>query len=93
MRRQLALYLGRDSKPRRIDAATRVSLAWLSRLFQWGSALVVVRPQTLIRWSTFLKNHARAIVACDFFVTVTSTFRLLYVLAVIEHRSRKVDSL
>jgi hypothetical protein len=22
----------------------------LSRLFQWRSALVVVRPQTLIRW-------------------------------------------
>jgi len=50
LRRQLALYLGRDSKPRRIDAATRVSLAWLSRLFQWRSALVVMRPQTLIRW-------------------------------------------
>lgn len=23
------------------------------------------------RWSTFLKNHAQAILACDFFVTVT----------------------
>ena len=23
------------------------------------------------RWSTFLKNHAQAIVACDFFVTLT----------------------
>ena len=42
------------------------------------------------RWSTFLKNHAQAIVACDFFVTVTSTFRLLYVLVVIEHRSRRL---
>jgi putative transposase len=41
-------------------------------------------------WSTFLKNHAQAIVACDFFVTVTSTFRLLYVLVVIEHRSRRL---
>ena len=28
--------------------------------------------------------------ACDFFVTVTSTFRLLYVLVVIEHRSRRL---
>jgi hypothetical protein len=28
------------------------------------------------RWSTFLKNHARAILACDFFVAVTATFRL-----------------
>jgi putative transposase len=48
--RQLALYVERGVKPRRIDAATRVSLALLSRLFQWRSALVVVRPQTLIRW-------------------------------------------
>ncbi len=37
-------------KPRRIDAATRVSLALLSRLFEWRSALIVVRPETLIRW-------------------------------------------
>jgi len=50
LRRQLALYVERGVKPRRIDAATRVSLALLSRLFQWRSALVVVRPQTLIRW-------------------------------------------
>jgi putative transposase len=35
------------------------------------------RPRGDQRWSTFLKNHARAIVAWDFFVTVTSTFRLL----------------
>ena len=43
LRRQLALYVERGVKPRRIDAATRVSLALLSRLFQWRSALVVVR--------------------------------------------------
>jgi len=150
LRRQLALYVERGVKPRRIDAATRVSLALLSRLFDWRSALVVVQPQTLVRWhragfrlfwkwksrlgrppipvqlrepirrmarenplwgqerianelwvklglhvsprtvqkylpkpparrprgdqrwSTFLKNHAQAIVACDFFVTVTA---------------------
>ncbi len=35
------------------------------------------RPRGDQRWSTFFKNHAEAIVACDFFVTVTSTFRLL----------------
>ena len=168
LRRQLALYVERGSKPRRIDAATPVSLTWLSRLFEWRSALVVVRPQTLIRWhragfrlfwkwksrpgrppipvqlrelirrmarenplwgqerianellvklgiqisprtvrkylpkppmgrprgdqrwSTFLRNHAQAIVACDFFVSATSTFRLLYVLVVMEHRSRRL---
>jgi hypothetical protein len=36
--------------PCRIDAAARLSLAMLSRLFDWRSALVVVRPGTLIRW-------------------------------------------
>jgi len=158
-------------KPRRVDAATRMSLALLSRLsrlFEWRSALVVVRPETLIRWhragfrlfgrwksrpgrppiplelrqlirrmarentlwgqerianelwvklglrvsprtirkylprapagcprgdqrwSTFLKNHAQAIVACDFFVAVTCGLRLLYVFVVMEHRSRRL---
>jgi len=50
LRRQLALYVERGVKPRRIDAATRVSLALLSRWFAWRSALIVVRPETLIRW-------------------------------------------
>ncbi len=36
------------------------------------------RPRGNQRQSTFLKNHAEAVVACDFFVAVTSTFRLLY---------------
>lgn len=44
LRRELALYRERGMKPRRIDAATRVSLAFLSGLFDWRSALVVVAP-------------------------------------------------
>jgi transposase InsO family protein len=168
LRRELALYQERGIKPRRIDATTRVSLAVLSRLFDWRDALVMVRPETLIRWhrvgwrlfwriksrpgrppiplelrqlirrmatenpiwgeerianelllklglqvsprtvrkylpkrppgrprgdqrwATFLRNHAGAVVACDFFVAVTVTFRLLYVFVVIEHRSRRL---
>lgn len=168
LRRQLALYRERGVKPRRVDAATRVTLALLSRCFDWRSALVVVRPETLIgwhragfrlfwrwksragrppipkelrelirrmaeenpvwgqerianelllklglrvsprtvakylprralgrprggqRWSTFLRNHARGVIACDFLVAVTSTFRVLYVLVVIEHHSRRL---
>jgi putative transposase len=46
------------------------------------------RPRGDFRWSTFLRLHAKGIVACDFFVAVTATFRLLYVFVVIEHRSR-----
>jgi hypothetical protein len=38
-----------------------------------------------------VRTHAQVIVACDFFVAVTSTFRLLYVFVVIEHRSRRLS--
>ena len=50
LRRQIALYKERGIKPRRIDAVTRISLALLSRFFNWRDALVVVRPETMIRW-------------------------------------------
>ena len=42
------------------------------------------------RWSTFLRNHATAILACDFFVAVTATFRVLYVFVVIDHSTRRL---
>src|SRR5450631_2882157 len=168
LRRQLGLYIERGVKPRRIDPVTRISLTALSRLFSWRDALVVVRPETLIRWhragwrlfwrlksrpgrppipeqiqalirrlarenplwgeerianelllklgirlsprtvrkylprrptgrprgdlrwSTFPRLHAQGIIACDFLVVVTATFRLLYVFVVIEHRSRRL---
>src|ERR1700726_807067 len=50
LRRQLALFKERGIQPRRIDAATRISLAVLARLFEWRGALVVVQPKTMIRW-------------------------------------------
>jgi len=50
LRRQLALYIKRGVKPRRIDPATRIAMTLLSRLFDWRDALAVVRPVTLIRW-------------------------------------------
>src|SRR5437762_1682324 len=168
LRRQLALFKERGVKPRRIDAITRLSLAWLSRLCDWRSCVIVVRPETIVRWhragwrlfwryrsrpgrppiplelrqlirrmatenplwgeerianellvklgirvsprtvrkympvrppgqprgdqrwSTFLKNHAKSILACDFFVAVTATFRMLYVFVVIEHGTRRL---
>jgi len=48
------------------------------------------RPRGDQRWTTFLHNHAGVIVACDFFVAVTATFRPLYVFVVIEHGSRRL---
>src|SRR5271166_4197409 len=47
-------------------------------------------PRRDQRWSTFLKNHAAAIIACDFFVVASATFRILYVLVVMEHASRRI---
>jgi transposase InsO family protein len=168
LRRQLARYIECGIRPRRVDHVTRVSLALLSRLFDWRDAVVIVRPSTIVRWhrlgwrifwrrkcrvgrppipaelrslirrmaaenalwgeerianelvvklgirvsprtvrkympkrplgqprgdqrwSTFLKNHANVILACDFFVAVTATFRMLYVFVVMEHGTRRL---
>jgi putative transposase len=171
LRKQLAFYQERGIKPRRISHPTRLTLLWLSRCFDWRSALTVVTPRTFVRWhrqgfqfywrrkcqagrpsiprelqhligrmarenpswgeerianelllklglrvsprtvrkylpklpaapagkprgdqrwSTFLKNHAQAIVACDFCVVATATFQILYVFVVMEHASRRM---
>jgi putative transposase len=50
LRRQLARYLERGIKPKRVDHATRVSVALFSRLFDWHDAVVIVRPSTIVRW-------------------------------------------
>src|SRR5215470_11256791 len=42
------------------------------------------------RWMTFVRNHARAIIACDFFVVVTATFQLVYVLLIMEIPTRRL---
>ena len=42
------------------------------------------------RWATFVRNHAKAIVACDFFVSVTVTFEILYVFVAMEIGSRRI---
>lgn len=48
------------------------------------------QPRGDQRWSTFLRNHANAILACDFFLAVTATFQMLYVFVVIEHGTRRL---
>ena len=50
LRRQRALPKDRGVQPRRIDPATRISLAILAGLFEWRDALFVVQPKTMIRW-------------------------------------------
>jgi hypothetical protein len=169
LRKQLALYQERKVKPRRADDATRIILAGLSRFVAWRQLLVIVKPETLLRWhrqgfrlfwrwksrapgrpaippnvqrliatmatanrtwgeeritaelllklgirvsprtvrrympsrprrpqpgtqawSTFVWNHARSVLASDFFVVVTATFRLLYVFVALDVGTRRI---
>src|SRR5215475_2586943 len=171
LRKQLALYQERHIKPQRATDATRLSLVWLARWFDWRQALAMVQPATFTRWHrqgcrlfwrwkstpgrppippdlqalirrmacenptwgeerianelwlklglrvsprtgrkylpkhrdhgrgkyassqrwrTFVRNHAQAIIACDFCLVVTATFRLLYVFVVMEHATRRI---
>jgi putative transposase len=41
-------------------------------------------------WWTFVRNHAQAIIACDFCVVVTATFRFLYIFVLMEHATRRI---
>ena len=172
LRKQLTFFIEREQTPRRTDNATRFTMVTLSRLFDWNNALVVVKPDTLIRWhrkgfrlfwqwksrrkgrppvpeelkklivemaianvswgeeriahellvklgirvsprtvrkympsrddsdrgaghssqrwSTFVRNHAKAIVAADFLTVVTARFQFLYILVVMEVGTRKI---
>jgi putative transposase len=47
-------------------------------------------PDPKQRWATFVRNHTKGIVACDFFVVVTATFRFLYVFVLLEVGTRKI---
>ncbi len=42
------------------------------------------------RWRTFVRNHARSLLACDFAVVVTARFRVLYVLVLMEVATRRI---
>ena len=42
------------------------------------------------QWSTFVRNHADAMLACDFFVTITTSFRTLYVFVLLEVGTRRI---
>src|SRR5260370_682360 len=42
------------------------------------------------RWTTFVRNHANSLIACDFATVVTARFRVLYVLVVMEVGTRRI---
>jgi hypothetical protein len=52
----------------------------------------MVRPQRLRSqaWRTFLKNHAKDLIALDFFTVPTATFRVLFVFVVLSHARRRL---
>jgi transposase InsO family protein len=170
LRKQLAFYVERNIRPRRLDDAARIALVVLARMIDWRQLLTVVRPDTLVRWHrqgvrlfwrwksrrsgrppippylqaiiatmaranqtwgeeriaaelllklgvsvsprtvrrymrrpvpprprsssqtwrTFVRTHARETLACDFFVVVTATFRLVYVFLVVDIGTRRI---
>jgi len=74
---ELALKLGIFVSPRTVRA-------------YWPEDQTPIRGPSSQRWMTFVRNHAQAIVACDFVVAVTLRFRILYVFVVMEVGSRKL---
>jgi putative transposase len=50
LRKQLAFYVERNIRPRRLDNAARVALVVLARVIDWRQLLTVVQPETLVRW-------------------------------------------
>ena len=50
LRKQLAFYQERQIRPCRLTNAARLSLVFWSRFFAWRSALLIVKPATLIGW-------------------------------------------
>lgn len=169
LRKQVALYRERRTKPCPSDPATRVTLVLLSRWLDWRSLLTVVQPDTLIcwhrqgwrlfwrgrfragrppipmdlqrlivamacanptwgearianelllklgltvssrtvgrylrrlrpsrggrpaqRWATFVRNHAHAVLTCDFFTAITVRFPIVYVFVVLDVGTRRI---
>ena len=74
---ELALKLGISVSPRTVRA-------------YWPEDLKPNRGASSQRWMTFIRNHAKAVVACDFVVVVTARFQILYVFVVMEVGSRKL---
>src|SRR5215469_13795841 len=50
LRKQLTFYREHQVRPRRLTNAARLSLVFWSRFFPWKSALLLVKPATLIGW-------------------------------------------
>ena len=72
----------------KLKLGIRVSPRTVGKYLRRGGPVRTPDPKQ--RWLTFVRNHAQAIVACDFFVVVTATFRTLYVMVIMELGTRRV---
>jgi transposase InsO family protein len=74
---ELLLKLGLVVSPRTVGR-------YLRHLRPSGSG----RPSQ--RWATFVRNHAQALLASDFFIVVTARFDIIYVFVVLEVSTRRI---
>ena len=72
----------------KLKLGIRVSPRTVGKYLQDGGSRREPDPQQ--RWLTFVRNHAKAIVACDFFVAVTASFRTLYIFVIMEVGTRRI---
>ena len=72
----------------KLKLGIRVSPRTVGKYLRTGRPVRTPDPKQ--RWLTFVHNHAQVIVACDFFVVVTATFRTLYVFVVLELGTRRI---
>jgi putative transposase len=66
----------------KLTLGIRVSPRTVEKYLRMGGPVRTPDPKQ--RWLTFVHNHAKVIVACDFFVVITATFRTLYVFVIME---------
>ena len=74
----------------KLELTIRVSPRTVSKYLRRDGPVRTPDPKQ--RWLTFVRNHAKVIVAADFFVVITATFRTLYVFVVIEIGSRRLST-
>jgi transposase InsO family protein len=72
----------------KLKLGLRVSPRTVEKYLRNGGPARTPDPQQ--RWLIFVHNHAKVMVACDFFVVVTATFRILYVLVILELGTRRI---
>src|SRR5215813_2668045 len=75
---ELSLKLGIQVSPKTVRA-------------YWPREIPPTRPRLASQsWQSFIRNHAQAIVACDFMVASSARFRVLYILLLMEISSRRI---